>query len=52
MTAMLAHEIRNPLGIIRGAAERVSRRHGLEEDEIFKFIPEEVDRLERTLVPI
>jgi two-component system, NtrC family, sensor histidine kinase HydH len=49
MTAMLAHEIRNPLGIIKGAAERVGKRHGLEEDEVFRFIPEEVDRLEQTL---
>ena len=49
MTAMLAHEIRNPLGIIKGAAERVSKRHGLDEDEVFRFIPEEVDRLEQTL---
>ena len=49
MTAMLAHEIRNPLGIIKGAAERVSKRHGLADDEVFHFIPEEVDRLERTL---
>jgi signal transduction histidine kinase len=50
MAAMLAHEIRNPLGIIRGAAERLGARHGgLREDEIFHFIPEEVDRLERTL---
>ena len=49
MTAMLAHEIRNPLGIIKGAAERVGKRHGLDEDEVFRFIPEEVDRLEQTL---
>jgi len=49
MTAMLAHEIRNPLGIIKGAAERVGKRHRLEDDEVFRFIPEEVDRLERTL---
>jgi signal transduction histidine kinase len=49
MTAMLAHEIRNPLGIIRGAAERVAGQHGLEEDEVFRFIPEEVDRLEKTV---
>ena len=49
MTAMLAHEIRNPLGIIKGAAERVGKRHRLEDDEVFQFIPEEVDRLERTL---
>jgi signal transduction histidine kinase len=45
MTAMLAHEIRNPLGIIRAAAERVGERHGLQEEELFRFIPEEVDRL-------
>jgi two-component system, NtrC family, sensor histidine kinase HydH len=49
MTAMLAHEIRNPLGIIKGAAERVSKRYGLDQDEVFRFIPEEVDRLEQTL---
>jgi len=49
MTAMLAHEIRNPLGIIKGAAERVSKQYGLAEDEVFRFIPEEVDRLEQTL---
>jgi nitrogen-specific signal transduction histidine kinase len=49
MAAMMAHEIRNPLGIIRGAAERLSRRHGLADDELFRFIPEEVDRLERTV---
>jgi len=51
MTAGIAHEIRNPLGIIRGSAEHVARR--LEEagltDEISAFIPEEVDRLDRIL---
>ena len=49
MTAMLAHEIRNPLGIIRGAAERIARRYQAEDDEMLRFIPEEVDRLEATL---
>jgi signal transduction histidine kinase len=49
MAAMLAHEIRNPLGIIRGAAERIGERYGVQEDELFRFIPEEVDRLEATL---
>jgi len=49
MTAMLAHEIRNPLGIIRGAAERLGERFGLQDDEVYRFIPEEVDRLEHTL---
>ncbi len=51
MTAGIAHEIRNPLGIIRGAAqhlERVLRDHDLD-PEIARFIPEEVDRLDRIL---
>lgn len=49
MAAMLAHEIRNPLGIIRGAAERIGERYGIQDDEVVRFIPDEVDRLERTL---
>lgn len=49
MASMLAHEIRNPLGIIRGAAERLGARYQLEGDELYRFIPEEVDRLEHTL---
>ena len=51
MTAGIAHEIRNPLGIIRGAGEhlqRVLRDHGLA-DDIAAFIPDEVDRLDRIL---
>jgi signal transduction histidine kinase len=49
MAAMLAHEIRNPLGIIRGAAERMGKQYGIEDDPVYRFIPDEVDRLERTL---
>jgi signal transduction histidine kinase len=49
MTAMLAHEIRNPLGIIRGAAETLAERYDLADDEVYRFIPEEVDRLHQTL---
>lgn len=49
MAAMLAHEIRNPLGIIKGAAERLRDRYGLADDEIYRFIPEEVDRLNAIL---
>jgi signal transduction histidine kinase len=45
MAAMLAHEIRNPLGIIKGSAERLRDRYQLEDDELYRFIPEEVDRL-------
>ena len=51
MTAGIAHEIRNPLGIIRGAGQHLQRRlqeTGIE-DEVAGFIPEEVDRLDRIL---
>jgi signal transduction histidine kinase len=51
MTAGIAHEIRNPLGIIRGAGqhlERVLGEAGIT-DEVAAFIPEEVDRLDRIL---
>lgn len=51
MTAGIAHEIRNPLGIIRGAGQHLQRllqRHGIT-DETAAFIPEEVDRLDRIL---
>jgi len=51
MTAGIAHEIRNPLGIIRGAGEhlqRVLRDHDID-DEVGAFIPEEVDRLDHIL---
>jgi signal transduction histidine kinase len=46
MTATMAHEIRNPLSIIRSTADLIRRRHG-DGSEIFDFIPEEVDRLDR-----
>jgi len=51
MTAGIAHEIRNPLGIIRGSGqhlERVLGDHGLE-DPATGFITEEVDRLDQVL---
>lgn len=51
MTAGIAHEIRNPLGIIRGAGQhlgRVLEDAGIH-DEVATFIPEEVDRLDRIL---
>ncbi len=51
MTAGIAHEIRNPLGIIRGAGEHLQRLLQAEgiEDEVADFIPEEVDRLDQIL---
>jgi len=51
MTAGIAHEIRNPLGIIRGAGEIQAQR--LREAGIdlptLDYIPDEVDRLDRIL---
>jgi len=51
MTAGIAHEIRNPLGIIRGAGQHLQRvlaEAGIE-DEVADYIPGEVDRLDRIL---
>jgi len=51
MTAGIAHEIRNPLGIIKGAGQHlqvVLAGAGLD-DEIARFIPDEVDRLDQIL---
>ncbi|MBU0743537.1 hypothetical protein KJ554_14480 [bacterium] len=51
MTAGIAHEIRNPLGIIRGAGEIQAQRlrtAGIDLPTL-DFIPDEVDRLDRIL---
>ncbi|NOX38608.1 MAG: hypothetical protein GXO78_13845 [Calditrichaeota bacterium] len=47
MSAMVAHEIRNPLSIIKGTAEVLKRQYASEQNEMFNFIPEEIDRLNR-----
>jgi len=49
MSAALAHDIRNPLGIIRAAAERLKRKYGQAGDPTFDYIPDEVERLNRIL---
>ena len=45
----MAHEIRNPLGIIKGTADVIYSKYGSKEepDELFEFIPSEVRRLNR-----
>jgi signal transduction histidine kinase len=48
MTAIIAHEIRNPLGIIKATAERLRTKFAPAagpDQQLFDFIPEEVDRL-------
>lgn len=49
MVATISHEIRNPLGIIKGTAERLSKKYDKDQDELFDFIPEEVNRLNEIL---
>ena len=48
MVAGIAHEIRNPLSIIKTSAERIRKQYGVE-DEMFAYITEEVDELNRIL---
>ena len=48
--AILAHELRNPLGIVRGSAEILLRgKEPAKNEEILSFILEEVDRLSWTI---
>ena len=51
MAAGVAHEIRNPLGIIRGSAEILKKRFGdqSKEEGLSDFIIEEVNRLSRVV---
>ncbi|MFO7650314.1 MAG: ATP-binding protein [bacterium] len=50
LSAAVAHDIRNPLGIIRASAERLKKKHGGDEpDPAFDYITEEVDRLDRVV---
>ncbi|RMF59570.1 MAG: hypothetical protein D6743_16120, partial [Calditrichaeota bacterium] len=49
MAATVAHEIRNPLSIIKGTADVLQSKYNRkdEPDELFDFIPSEVRRLNR-----
>jgi signal transduction histidine kinase len=48
LTATLAHEIKNPLAIIRGSAERLGRL-APEAQRMSEFVVEESDRLSKTV---
>jgi signal transduction histidine kinase len=49
MVATVAHELKNPLGIIKNSAERIRTKYGTPDEPLFDFIPEEVDRLDGLL---
>ena len=49
MAAGIAHEVRNPLFIIRSSAERLREEHPEEAGRIDEFIIDEVDRLDGIL---
>ena len=49
LAATLAHEVRNPLGVIQGAAQRLEKHYKGPEPELFNYIREEVDRLAKTV---
>src|SRR5205085_5663391 len=48
LTATLAHEIKNPLAVIRGSAERLAGKDA-EAQRMAGFVIEETDRLSRTV---
>lgn len=45
MAATVAHEIRNPLGIIDATNDLIRKKYAKEKDEVFDYIPQEVKRL-------
>jgi signal transduction histidine kinase len=45
MAASVAHEIRNPLSIIKGTADVLQKKYHDLSDEMFSFIPDEIERL-------
>ncbi len=48
MVANIAHDIRNPLSIIKTSAQRLRKKYNSDE-EVFSYITEEVDELNRVL---
>ncbi len=49
MAASVAHELRNPLGIIQGTNDVIKKKYNAQDDEIFNYIPDEIKRLNRLI---
>lgn len=49
MAASVAHELRNPLGIMKGANSLIQKKYGTKDDEVFTYIPAELDRLNKMI---
>ncbi len=49
MAASVAHELRNPLGIIKGANSLIQKKYGSNKDEVFTYIPAELYRLNKLI---
>ncbi len=45
MAASVAHELRNPLGIIEGTNDVIRKKYAGQPDELFDYIPQEIKRL-------
>lgn len=46
---MIAHEFKNPLGIIKGSLDLLKKDHGLADDTMVRYIDDEVRRLNRLI---
>jgi signal transduction histidine kinase len=49
MAASVAHELRNPLGIIKAANSLIEKKYGSKGDEFFQYIPAELTRLNKMI---
>ena len=49
MAASVAHELRNPLGIMKGANSLIQKKYGSKDDEVFSYIPAELNRLNKLI---